>query len=460
MMKKGDNTMRKYIIFSIFLVIGIIPFIYSEKEGKEKDELSPEHILQNMKSYQEIVERISGRKFKAEVQGKIQSVEEFREFVKKELDKYFNEQGKYTQLALSKLGLIPEDYNLRKGLEDLVVSQGGAYYNPATKCMYIVKVNMPSLAIETMLIHELTHALQDQYYDLDKILKQAQNDDTETALKYLIEGEATYVMTIGQLEKMGITFAPDSPMLQKIFDRMKKMSRKAVLDSAMINAESLKNTAPDLFNAIIGLKEVPPYLFWTLYAPYYQGAYSIHKLITFDAKQRNWEIIDRIYQNPPVSTEQMLHINKLIKKRDEPTTISRPSLEKGWDVLSENTLGEFGFWVLYDQYTQEDATVASEGWGGDKYFLVQYDKTGDIVLYLSTAWDSDKDAEESFKAYQKVISKKYLSAEIKKQEKDPGKTNKITYTTYQNKLIILTLTNNTWTAIEEIPSGMEIKQGE
>ena len=66
-----------------------------------------------------------------------------------------------------------------------------------------------------MLVHELTHALQDQYYDLEKLIKQADNTDKETAIKYLVEGEATYVMTIAQLEKMGMTYQQISKTFSK-----------------------------------------------------------------------------------------------------------------------------------------------------------------------------------------------------------------------------------------------------
>ena len=92
----------------------------------------------NLKSCQEIVERISGKKFKSDVKGAVQSVEEFRAFVKKDLDKSFNEEGKWNQLALSKLGLLPNNYDMKKGLENLLVSQAGAYYDPETKFMYFI----------------------------------------------------------------------------------------------------------------------------------------------------------------------------------------------------------------------------------------------------------------------------------------------------------------------------------
>jgi len=445
--------MNKYIIIAVTIISIIIPLGYSQDNRQDKIETVPSgtnEILNNMKSYQETVERVSGKKFKSDVKGKIQSVEDFRNFVKKDLDKSFTEQSKWEQMALAKLGLLPKDYDLRKGIENLVVSQAGAYYDPASKYMYFVKLNMPVLLIETMVIHELTHALQDQYYDLEKLIKTADNSDKETAIKYLVEGEATYVMTIAQLEKMGMTFTADSPMLELSFSRYKNLGRRELLELSTSMADQYKETAPDIYESIVALKDTPDYLFWTLIAPYYRGAYSIHALVNVNEKQRNWQIMDQIYKNPPVSTEQMIHTEKLTEPRDNPSTVPIPTLDD-WNILSENTIGEFGFWILYSKYLKGKANEASEGWDGDKYMLIQHNKTKDIALYLSTVWDSDNDAYESFNAYQKIISKKYPSAELKNTEKPESGQMKYSYTTADNKLIILTLKGNTWCSAEDIP---------
>jgi len=448
--------MNKYIALTLAIIAVIVPWAYSQASGQGKTNAEPSgpiEILNNIKSYQETVERISGKKFKSDVIGKIQSVEEFMLFIKKDLDKSFNEESKWNQLALSKLGLLLKDYDLRKGIENLIVSQAGAYYDPASKCMYFVKLNMPTLLIETMVIHELTHALQDQYYDLEKLIKTADNSDKETAIKYLVEGEATYVMTIAQLEKMGITFTPDSPMLEISFGRYKNMSRRELSELSTSMAEQYKETAPDIYESLIALKDAPNYLFWTLIAPYYRGAYSIHSIVAMDEKQRNWQAINQLYKNPPVSTEQMIHTGKLAEPRDNPESISSPNLNTDWTILSENTLGEFGFWVLFNSYSKGKANEASAGWDGDRYFLTQNTKTKDIALYLSTVWDSDNDAYESFNAYQKVLNKLYPSAQIKESTKD---VQGLVYILPDNRRIILALKNNAWTA-EELPADIKQK---
>ncbi len=422
--------------------------------NKPDNKTAAPEIPVNIKSCQEIVERISGRKFKSDVQGKVQSAEEFRNFVMNDLDKSLGGKAKWEQMALSKLGLLPEGYDLRKGLENLLVSQAVAYYYPTSKCMYFVKLNMPPMMIETTVIHELTHALQDQHYDLEKLLKTADNNDKETSIRYLMEGEASYVMTIALLEKMGLTFTADSPMLDMAFSRSKSLGRKKLMELSMSQAEQYKEIAPDIYESLVAIKDTPDYLFWMLTAPYSRGAYSIHSIVTIDEKSRNWTTINSIYSNPPVSTEQMIHTEKLTEPRDNPEPIASPKLGNDWSILTENTLGELGFWILYSQYNEGRANEASEGWDGDRYFLLQNNKTKDIALYLSTVWDSDNDAYESFNAYQKVISKKYPSSELKNTEKSESGQVRYSYTTADNKLIILTLKDNTWHSVEDVPADI------
>ncbi|MFH1231099.1 MAG: hypothetical protein V1709_06335 [Planctomycetota bacterium] len=448
---------KKYIAILILLLSVGISFIYAQSEGKDesKDRLSPDDIQRNMKSYKSTVEKIRGRKFKSDVPFQIQSAKEFKEFIAQEWDKSMKDKGQLVQSALIKLGLLPKNYDLKKGFEGLLAGQAAAYYNPETKSMYLLKTDYPPQEVDTIMIHELSHALQDQYCDLTKF-NNPTDDDKDAALKYLIEGEATYIMTIGGLERMGISFTPDSPVLELTFNRMKLMGRRELLQLNMASAELYKKLSPDIAESLKNLNNVPSYLFWVLQAPYLHGAYAVHNLVTLDEKQKNWRVIDGLYENIPVSTEQMIHPDKLIEPRDDPATIPRPSLTEDWMVLYENTLGELGFWILYSQYAKNDARQASEGWGGDKYFLIRNNKTNDTILCLSTVWDSEEDAYESYKAYQKVINKKYSTVEIQKIEKDNNGAEKIVYITGNNK-IILTLKNNKWTAIEGIPAEMDWK---
>jgi hypothetical protein len=73
----------------------------------------------------------------------------------------------HSELTMKKLGLLPRDFNV----EEFVVNARGqdvaGYYDPSTKVISLV--NWISLdELYPVMAHELTHALQDQNYELDK----------------------------------------------------------------------------------------------------------------------------------------------------------------------------------------------------------------------------------------------------------------------------------------------------
>src|ERR1700723_4217049 len=108
------------------------------------------------------------------------------------------------ELSMKKLGFLPRDFNLK---EFLVKSTGqgiAAYYDPETKTISMLSW-VPFDKQEPILAHELTHALQDQNYDLAKWMKAAskppgkgsKNQETDNdgaaARKAVVEGQGMVV---------------------------------------------------------------------------------------------------------------------------------------------------------------------------------------------------------------------------------------------------------------------------
>ena len=151
-------------------------------------------ILGDMSTYQEIVERIRGEKFKKDVPAASQSTEDFAKFVRKSMDQDMPpERLEGWSKALKLLGALERDYDLREGLMEFVVTQAGAYYDPDSESFYVVMGGLPKAMLRTIVVHELHHALQDQLFDLEGMLDRAQkgeNGDAESALSFLVEGEA------------------------------------------------------------------------------------------------------------------------------------------------------------------------------------------------------------------------------------------------------------------------------
>src|SRR5260370_24415646 len=89
---------------------------------------------------------------------------------------------KRTELVLKKFGLLPKDFNLQTFLVSLLEEQVAGYYDSKTKTVNLLDWVAPDLQ-RPVLAHELTHALQDQSFGLDKWLKKDSEDlDTKKNL--------------------------------------------------------------------------------------------------------------------------------------------------------------------------------------------------------------------------------------------------------------------------------------
>src|SRR5204863_2299639 len=74
---------------------------------------------------------------------------------------------------------------------------------------FVLMGNMPEMIQGVMYSHELYHALQDQYFELGRYMALderdhvgARNSDADLARSALVEGEATYVMSLWMAQKM------------------------------------------------------------------------------------------------------------------------------------------------------------------------------------------------------------------------------------------------------------------
>src|SRR5579872_6825693 len=80
---------------------------------------------------------------------------------KEEYTKHFQ----VAELTMKKLGFLPRDFNMREFLVKATGQQIAGYYDDETKSISLLNW-VPADRQEPILAHELTHALQDQNYDL------------------------------------------------------------------------------------------------------------------------------------------------------------------------------------------------------------------------------------------------------------------------------------------------------
>ncbi|MER3417567.1 MAG: hypothetical protein C4343_00195 [Chloroflexota bacterium] len=269
------------------------------------------------------------------------------------------------------LGLLPAGADLRALYHELLASQVAGFYDPKAKEMVVISKGAGLGPTErTTYAHEITHALQDQHFGLEGLdIDAVGQGDRNLARLALVEGDATLVMTYWAQQNLN-----QQELLQLVQD-----------------AQDPK--------ALAVLQRMPAVLRESLLFPYTAG---LQFVLAIEAQQ-GWPGVDAAFQQPPSSTEQVLHPERFgigSTPRDEPAAVTLPDgivarLGVGWTKALEDTAGEFLLRLWLAQVGGLDdatATAAAAGWGGDRVALYEHGDRFGVVL--ATSWDSAVDAAE------------------------------------------------------------------
>jgi hypothetical protein len=322
------------------------------------------------------IERATGLRFKTPPRVERRTRDEVRSFLLQQIEGEQAQRDLTGQSAAYKrLGLLPDSIDLRGVLLDLLQEQVAGYYDPKTKVLYVVGEAAPEI-VGITLSHELIHALQDQYLNLDSLLESREANDRKTAAQALIEGQATYE----QLAAMGggLNLASRLP---GGWEQMREMIRREQGSMPRFAA------APSL------LQE-------TLLFPYLGGADFVRRF-----EERRRDVVP--FTDMPTSTEQILHTDAYFgSPRDEPTTISLPAPREGTTTY-DNNLGEFETRLfLFEHLGDADAAFrGATGWDGDRYAVVRTPR-GEGVVWV-TVWDTPVDAAEFTDLLEQAINLRY-----------------------------------------------------
>ncbi|GAK58273.1 hypothetical protein U27_05246 [Candidatus Vecturithrix granuli] len=349
--------------------------------------------------------------FSQEIEIVFQSPEDLQRVLQREIERtYPGETLRILETRLLKFGFIVSPIHLDMLLTRLFSQQIAGYYDPIEKKMALIQGNasgphtslfplemMSQLFVQSMglslnnilLVHELTHVLQDQHFDLMSLLfEDLQQEDMASAVRALVEGDATLVM------------------IDYILDQ-----QQAGLDATQVPdiAASMQRWANSPLVQGLGLfQTVPRYIMDNLLFSYLQGFEFVLRL----KQQGHWKVINQAYADLPVSTEQILHPEKYYEARDWPSVIGLPDFAEkysDWRLLEQNTLGEFNIHLLLDGFLpEEQARLASAGWDGDRFGLYEHTMNGKLFLAWYTIWDTPRDAREFFEIYAAMLAKRHV----------------------------------------------------
>lgn len=292
---------------------------------------------------------------------------------------YTPDELRSLETSLKAFGLLPEGLDLQRYLPELLTSQVAGFYDPIRKYLALVRPDkkMPAGADDTILVHELTHALQDQYFDLHHFQGGDPMSDAGTALTALIEGDATLVMLDYQMGSR----AEALPGTAEAMERMMADPGKVVA------------ATPD-FPGAREIATAPVWLRDTLLFGYFQGS-----AFCVSARRRGGQVLlDYAYTtDPPRSTEQILHPDKWHTRRDDPVVLRLPDLAAelpGYRKTAEGVMGELSLRILLRETLKnaDRSNAGAAGWGGDRFAV--YEKDGARLVAWVTEWDTEADAAE------------------------------------------------------------------
>lgn len=256
----------------------------------------------------------------------------------KALREYPPEALRREGLLLQIVGFAPPTFDYLGQMMKLLEAQLEGFYEPKNGTMYLAS-DLKGPQAQATLAHELVHALQDQKWDLRKRsdYKPGRGDES-MALACLAEGDATSLM-------LDFLMKPEKSALDIPDDALREL-----LASGMNMGD---------------VQSVPHILRSTLIAPYMEGLGFVHEL----RRKGDWKAVDRAWDRPPTTTEQILHVDKW-EAAEGPLVVPAPTataLGEGWVKDDEDTYGELGFALTFAEWMDvEDARKAAAGWGGDR----------------------------------------------------------------------------------------------
>jgi hypothetical protein len=261
-------------------------------------------------------------------------------------------------------------------------SQVLAFYDPMTHTYFAIRQLPESLGgltdssalQESVVMHELVHALQDQRFSAAQRDRALQHDtDGELAYHALLEGEATLVMLDYLLEKSGQSFD------------------EAVKSDFLINALGGAAAAEKSVDAA-----TPKYFVEVLKFPYLEGL----KLVADAYRRGGWKEIDRLHANPPRTTRELLHPAEYwarVARGEKGSAPFNPPASR--DLLTTERLGEFHWRYLVGDH--------AEGWVDDRV-MVKCD--GSVVA--ETRWENAARAASFRDAYVQFLRGRHIEPQV------------------------------------------------
>ncbi|MBP1922249.1 hypothetical protein J2751_001255 [Halorubrum alkaliphilum] len=349
------------------------------------------------------VEHLRERPFKEEVTVDTITREEFQadradDGEPTDADREFNRWNDQVWKALFVVG---EDDSSAEAIDAVFGGAVGGFYSPAEERVVIVVDEGEALQIDgSTLVHELAHAMQDQYHDLGDRRYVGDTQDADLAVDGIVEGEVVH--------------------LEELYDERCEENWTCLGEPD----EEAGGGAGDLNFGILQ----------TVLQPYSDGPFYAAELV----EERGWEAVNDTMNEPPESTSEVIHRDPDYETTD---VEFEDTAEGDWETYSNQgvdgaeTTGEASMFVMFwyqayqavqagepsptfdaNTHLATDETLATrnaynyahsstDGWAGDELYPYRNDagdEERDGYVWV-TEWQTEADAEEFHETYLRMV---------------------------------------------------------
>ncbi|HUM04776.1 MAG TPA: hypothetical protein VLT90_04905 [Terriglobales bacterium] len=369
--------------------------------------ISPAEAKELFKSVDEILEFASQDTklpIKEKIKRRLVERKEVQRFVQKSMKEDKDTQRlERSEVVLKKFGLLPRDFDLKRFLVEMLEEQVAGYYDPKTRTVNLLNwVDADSQ--RPVLAHELTHALQDQSFGLEKWLRASDDpahageptpadisiDEEQAARQAVVEGQAMVTL-------LDYTLAPTGKTMLDMPTIVEAMKQGMLVGAA---------DTPSFSKAPIFLKE-------TLTFPYRYGIDFTAALLSAGGKDLAYS---GAFKNPPRTTREIMEPQTYLShEKLEPLKLLDFDKDfAGYDRFDIGAIGEFDISVLVKQYVGDDESARLyPDWRGGYYFAgrPKGSKTAPLGLLYVSRWSSTEKAAEFAAVYARSLAKRYKQAQ-------------------------------------------------
>ena len=335
------------------------------------------------------VAALRGLAWKRPVKARVMARDQLPAHLQAQLDREYPASERVRdERILHRLGLLEEDENLIDLFKTMYGGMMAGFYEPDSGDLYVIEGPLGD-AMKSTIVHELTHALDDQHYDLDGLEEPHEDDpDRFFAGRCLFEGSAVHTQYLYE-------------------DANPEIARAALKHRTGADGDAQQQKQV--------MQQVPAFMIVSSLLHYRVGPHLVGRA----AAGAFAPAMQELFANPPTTQEHFLHPERWLDPdtRDLGQRVIWPEamakqLGEDWSTYYAHSVGELDLALHIDhfisgrkgridpsglaegRYVSDKAFEAACGWdAGQRVYLASGKRP--LVVLDAYAFDSEQDAKEA-----------------------------------------------------------------